>query len=160
MNRSFFSKTRYMIGVGSKKLGRTPVPKLPSSNPPPPPRGFTTVGSDPVRSNSRVYSDAVLSCYSLQTLFSVMRPFMNCLSLSHDILSFFFLIAILFTPSTPNRNQVRWNTCAGVRRCTPSSEVVQTEQSRGLFQNKMAEHCQHCTEIFFLSFPIGSENYS
>ena len=30
-SRSFFSKTRYMIGVGLKKLGRTPVPKLPSS---------------------------------------------------------------------------------------------------------------------------------
>ena len=47
-------------------------------------------------------------------------------------------LAVLFTPSTPNRqnrNQVRWNTCAGVRRSTPSSKVVQTEQSRDLFQN-------------------------
>ena len=61
-------------------------------------------------------------------------------------------LAVLFTPSTPyryNRNQVHWNTCAGVRRSTPSSKVVQTEQSRDLFQNKMAEHCLHCTEIFF-----------
>ena len=61
-------------------------------------------------------------------------------------------LAVLFTPSTPNRqnrNQVRWNTCAGVRGSTPSSKVVQTEQSRDLFQNKMAEHCLHCTEIFF-----------
>ena len=36
-------------------------------------------------------------------------------------------LAVLFTPSTPNRqnrNQVRWNTCAGVRRSTPSSKVV------------------------------------
>ena len=31
MNRSFFLKTRYIIGVGLKKLGRTLVPKLPSS---------------------------------------------------------------------------------------------------------------------------------
>ena len=67
-------------------------------------------------------------------------------------------LAILFTPSTPNRqnrNQVRWNICAGVRLSTPSSEVVQTEQSHDLFQNKMAEHCQHCTEIhvFFSVFP-------
>ena len=64
-------------------------------------------------------------------------------------------LAVLFTPSTPNmqnRNQVRWNTCAGVRRSTPSSKVVQTEQSRDLFQNKMAEHCLHCTEICFSLF--------
>ena len=36
-------------------------------------------------------------------------------------------LAVLFTPSTPNRqnrNQVRWNICAGVRRSTPSYEVV------------------------------------
>ena len=36
-------------------------------------------------------------------------------------------LAVLFTPSTPdsqNGNQVRWNTCAGVRRSTPSSEVL------------------------------------
>ena len=48
-------------------------------------------------------------------------------------------LAVLFSPSTPNRqnrNQVRWNTCAGVRRSIPSSKVVQTEQSRDLFQNK------------------------
>ena len=72
-------------------------------------------------------------------------------------------LAVLFTPSTPNRqnrNQVRWNTCAGVRRSTPSSKVVQTEQSRDLLQNKMAEHCLHSIEIFFQSFPIGSDNYS
>ena len=63
-------------------------------------------------------------------------------------------LAVLFTPSTPNRhnrNQVCWNTCAGVCRSTPSSKVVRTEQSRDLFQNKMAEHCLHCTEIFFSS---------
>ena len=61
-------------------------------------------------------------------------------------------LAVLFTPSTPdrqNRNQVRWKTCAGVRQSTPSSNMVQTEQSRVLFQNKMAEQCLHCTEIFF-----------
>ena len=60
--------------------------------------------------------------------------------------------AVLFTPSTPNRqnrNKVCWNTCAGVHRSTPSSKVVQAEQSRDLFQNKMAEHCLQCTEIFF-----------
>ena len=48
-------------------------------------------------------------------------------------------LAVLFTPSTPNRqnrNQVHWNICAGVRRSTPSSEVVQTEQSRDLFQKR------------------------
>ena len=72
-------------------------------------------------------------------------------------------VAVSFTPSTPNRqnrNQVRWDTCAGERRSTPSSEVVLTEQSRDLFQNKMSKHCLHCTEIFFLSFPIGSDNNS
>ena len=61
-------------------------------------------------------------------------------------------LAVLFTPSTPNRqnrNQVRWNTCAGARWSTPSSKVVQTERSRDLFQNKMAKYCLHCTEIFF-----------
>ena len=44
----------------------------------------------------------------------------------HEILGRLDL-AVLFTPSTPNRqnrNQVRWNSCAGVRRSTPSSEVV------------------------------------
>ena len=48
-------------------------------------------------------------------------------------------LAVLFTPSTPtrqNRNQVHWNICAGVRWSTPSSEVVQTEQSRDLFQKR------------------------
>ena len=48
-------------------------------------------------------------------------------------------LAVLFTPSTPyrqNRNQVHWNICAGVHRSTPSSEVVQTEQSRDLFQKR------------------------
>ena len=33
-------------------------------------------------------------------------------------------LAALFTPSTPNRqrrNQVHWNTCAAIRRSTPSS---------------------------------------
>ena len=48
-------------------------------------------------------------------------------------------LAVLFTPSTPNRqnrNQVHWNICAGVRRSTPSTEVVQTEQSRDLFQKR------------------------
>ena len=36
-------------------------------------------------------------------------------------------LAVLFTSSTPNRqnrNQVHWNNCAGVRRSTPSFEVV------------------------------------
>ena len=37
MNRSYLSKARYMIGVGFKILGRTPVPKLPPIYPPPPP---------------------------------------------------------------------------------------------------------------------------
>ena len=34
MNRSNFSKARYMIGVGFKILGRTLVPKLPPNFPP------------------------------------------------------------------------------------------------------------------------------
>ena len=61
-------------------------------------------------------------------------------------------LAVLFTQSTSNmqnRNQVRWNTCAGVRQSTPSTKVALTEQSRDLLQNKTAEHCIHCTEIFF-----------
>ena len=36
-------------------------------------------------------------------------------------------LAVLFIPSTPNRqnrNEVRWNTCSGVHRSTPSSKVV------------------------------------
>ena len=37
MNGSGFSKARYMNGVGFEILARTPVPKLPLSNPPPPP---------------------------------------------------------------------------------------------------------------------------
>ena len=48
-------------------------------------------------------------------------------------------LAVLFTPSTlnrQNRNQVHWNICAGVCRSTPYSEVVQTEQSRDLFQKR------------------------
>ena len=67
-------------------------------------------------------------------------------------------LAVLFTPSTPirqNRNQVRWNTCAGVRRTTPSSEVVKTEKSRDLSQNKMAEYCLHTWQsdrVIFLQF--------
>ena len=61
-------------------------------------------------------------------------------------------LAVLFTPSTPNRqnrNQVRWIICAGVRRSTPSSEVVKTEQSRDLFQNKMAEPCLHMRKYLY-----------
>ena len=64
----------------------------------------------------------------------VFRPFSN----SHQYRGRLDL-AVLFTPSTPNRqnrNQVRWNICAGVHRRTPSFEVVQTEQSRDLFQKR------------------------
>ena len=78
--------------------------------------------------------------------------FPSCAYFSHVVSWGRLDLAVLFTPSTPNRqnrNQVRWNTCAGVRRSTPSSKVVQTEQSRDMIQNKMAEHCLHCTEIFF-----------
>ena len=35
MNRSFFSKTRYLIGVGFKKLDCTPVAKITLKLPPP-----------------------------------------------------------------------------------------------------------------------------
>ena len=38
MNGSVFSKARYMNGVGFEILARTPVPKLPLSYPPPPPK--------------------------------------------------------------------------------------------------------------------------
>ena len=53
-------------------------------------------------------------------------------------------LAVLFTPSTPhrqNRNQVRWNTCAGIRGSTPPSEVGQTLFSCSLysFHSKQAE---------------------
>ena len=61
-------------------------------------------------------------------------------------------LAVLFTSFTrarQNTNQVHRNICAGVLQRTPSSELVWTEQSRALFQNKMAEHCLNCTEIFF-----------
>ena len=37
MNGSIFSMARYMIGVGFRNLGHTPVPQLPLSYPPPPP---------------------------------------------------------------------------------------------------------------------------
>ena len=60
-------------------------------------------------------------------------------------------LAVLFTPSTPNRqnrNQVRWNICAGVRRSTPSFVVVQTEQSRDLFQKEMVDHCLRVRKYF------------
>ena len=43
----------------------------------------------------------------------------------------------LFTRNRQNRNRVLWNICAGVRRRSPSSEVVWTEQSYDLFRNKM-----------------------
>ena len=44
MNGMFFSKTRYMIGVGFKILARTPLPKLPPSYPPTPlPRAYCTL---------------------------------------------------------------------------------------------------------------------
>ena len=33
----YFSMTRYMIGVGFRNLGHTPLPQLPLSYPPPPP---------------------------------------------------------------------------------------------------------------------------
>ena len=39
MNRSFFSKTKFMIGVGLKNLARTPVRKLSQATPPPSPIG-------------------------------------------------------------------------------------------------------------------------
>ena len=35
MNRLFFLKAGYMIGIGVKKLTRTPLPKLPEFPPPP-----------------------------------------------------------------------------------------------------------------------------
>ena len=61
-------------------------------------------------------------------------------------------LAVLFTPSTPNRqnrNQVRWNICAGVRWSTPSFEVVQTEQSRDLFQKRWRIIACMCGNILY-----------
>ena len=61
-------------------------------------------------------------------------------------------LAVLFTPSTPNRqnrNQVRWNIYAGVRRSTPSFEVVQTEQSRDLFQKRWRIIACMCGNILY-----------
>ena len=55
MNRSYFSKARYMIGVGVKILGRTPVPKLPPSYPPPPPLGCYYNGRETRRSLPLLY---------------------------------------------------------------------------------------------------------
>ena len=52
----------------------------------------------------------------------------------------------------PLGNIKKMNICAGVLRCTPSSEVMWSEQSCDLFLNKMVEHYLHCTEISFLSF--------
>ena len=61
-------------------------------------------------------------------------------------------MTVLFTPSTPNRqnrNQVHWNICAGVRRSTPSSKVVQTEQSRDLFQKRWRIIACMCGTILY-----------
>ena len=61
-------------------------------------------------------------------------------------------LAVLFTPSTPNkqnRNQVLWNICAGVRRSTPSFVVVQTEQSRDLFQKRWRIIACMCGNILY-----------
>ena len=61
-------------------------------------------------------------------------------------------LAVLFTPSTPNgqnKNQVRWNICAGVRQSTPSFEVVQTEQSRDLFQKRWRIIACMCGNILY-----------
>ena len=56
MNRlGFFSNVMYMIGVGDKILGRTPIPKLklPPSYPPPPPPGHTQL----IAISARGYGD-------------------------------------------------------------------------------------------------------
>ena len=54
MNGMFFSKARYMIGVGFKVLARTPLPKLPPSYPrvTPPPRAYCTLYEVLCRINS------------------------------------------------------------------------------------------------------------
>ena len=67
-------------------------------------------------------------------------------------------LAVLFTPSTPNRqnrNQVRWNICAGVRRSTPPFEVVQTEQSRDLFQKRWRIIACMCGNILYRLIYFG-----
>ena len=50
-----------------------------------------------------------------------------------------------------DRNQVHWNIYGGVLQHTPSSEVVWSEESHDLFQNKMLEHtdCMY-SDIFYL----------
>ena len=77
--------------------------------------------------------------YTLDFFALLLSPYLCFISVSYlDLDTWGRLdLAVLFTPSTPNRqngNQVRWNTCAGVRGSTPSHEVVKTEQSRDLFQ--------------------------
>ena len=44
---------------------------------------------------------------------------------------------------------MRWNICAGVRRSTPSFEVVQTEQSRDLFQKRWRIIACMCGNILY-----------
>ena len=61
-------------------------------------------------------------------------------------------LAVLFTPSTPNRqnrNQVRWNICAGVSRSTPSFEVVQT--GHVTCSKKDGGSLPACAEIFCIA---------
>ena len=79
MNRSYFSKARYMIGVGFKILGRTPVPKLPPSNPPPP-RDINSIiyrynwVDSKVNINSIIYSTANRSIgHCIATSYAVFR---------------------------------------------------------------------------------------
>ena len=63
MNRSYFSKARYMIGVGFKILGRTPVPKLPPSYPPPPPP------PPEVRTTTMRWINCVLTIYVFREIY-------------------------------------------------------------------------------------------
>ena len=51
MNGSVFSKARYMNGVSFEILARTPVPKLPLSYPPPPPRDANSIDPDETARN-------------------------------------------------------------------------------------------------------------
>ena len=51
MNMSFLSKTKYMIGVGVKKLARTPVPNLSPSYP----RGHTSSVCEQCRTIDQMY---------------------------------------------------------------------------------------------------------
>ena len=55
----------------------------------------------------------------------------------------------LFTPISRNRKQMHLHISAGVLQRTLPSKTEWSNQSRGLFQSKMWEHCLHVLRYFF-----------